>query len=255
MKGRDVGFFSIYFQVIGALDYCRRNCCNLRVDFNGGPYFEETAGSNWWQYYFDAHEFNFGPENERVITVDDIWSQKVFSYYGGSLSPIRAKSYVEMTRLKTEILRKAEQFLQDKKKLSLCGVHFRGTDKMAGDGQEAAKLNYDFVVDQLNDLNSNYHFFVATDEQQFLEYIIDRFPGRVHYREAFRSADEKSIHSGVNGYSMYKAGEEALLDCLILSECSLLVRTDSNLSYACRFFNPGQKIINLTQKYLRSKVQ
>jgi hypothetical protein len=253
MKGRNVGFFSIFCQVIGILDYCRRNGCNAIIDFNRGLYYEEAAGSNWWKYYFDAHEFNFGPKNDNIITVTDTWSQKVFSYYGGSISPNQAKNYVNMIGIKPEFLNKVEDFLQNENRLNLCGVHFRGTDKMAGDGQEAAKVGYDFVANQLDDLNTKYRFFVATDEQQFLEYVMDRFPGRVLYRAAFRSADARSIHSGVNGYSMCKAGEEALLDCLILSKCGLLMRTDSNLSFACRFFSPGQKNINLTHAFLRSR--
>ncbi len=45
---------------------------------------------------------------------------------------------------------------------------------------------------------------------------------------------------------------DALLDALLLSQCDFLLRTESNLSKSCRFFNPTQENINLSTEFAYS---
>ncbi len=113
-------------------------------------------------------------------------------------------------------------------------------------------MPYEYIADEMHPYSDDCKFFIATDEQQLLDYMLHTFPEQVIHFNAIRSTGSQSIHGGLTGQSMFKAGEDALIDCILLSKCQLLLRTDSNLSYACRFFNPQQKNFDLTEKYLKT---
>jgi len=59
MKDRQAGFFSLFFQVLGAADFCRKQGHNLILDFCDGPYLDKDKGDNWWAYYFESDRFLF----------------------------------------------------------------------------------------------------------------------------------------------------------------------------------------------------
>jgi hypothetical protein len=118
------------------------------------------------------------------------------------------------------------------------GVHYRGTDKWT----DAGRVPYADVSAAIGRVaesvaGSRYRIFVATDELAFLEYMTALYPGRLLYRPMFRSADGRPIDV-VNKDGNYKRGEDAVMDCLLLSRCQYLVRTASNLSLCSTLFNP-----------------
>jgi hypothetical protein len=158
MKGRNAGFFSIFFQVIGAIDFCYINGLNLIIDFDTGTYFDESYGRNWWRYYFDNYEFVFSNKLHLDSSVIDISSEKYFSYYGCSLSPHKASKYIKKLSVKREILEKAQKSLHKYDIEYVCGVHFRGTDKVSGGGKEAMRIPYDFILYNLKNWTKNICF-------------------------------------------------------------------------------------------------
>ena len=104
------------------------------------------------------------------------------------------------------------------------GIHYRGTDKSA----EAPRVPFDEVEAVVRNAISRAgprpsKLFVATDEQAFLDYMRDRFPAPLLYREMFRSTDGRAIDV-VNADGNHQKGEDAVLDCLLLSR----TRPDSN---------------------------
>ncbi len=244
MKGRCVGFFSMFFQIIGAVHFCKKYKHNLIVDFVGGPYFEEAIGKNWWKYYFSRKQFDFSGGRVGHDRVLNEWEQKDFSYYGRALASSVGNALVGVVGIHDTVLGKVIDFKnKNMDGHPVVGIHYRGTDKVSGKGKESDRVPYEDVLDYLEKDNGCL-FFVATDEQAFLDWMESVFADRVISYNALRSNSSASIHRGdIGGISKYKAGEDALIDCLLLASCNKLVRTDSNLSYACRFFNPRQKSI------------
>ncbi len=245
MRGRSVGFFSTFFQVIGALYFCKKYGHNLTIDFVEGPYYEKDFGDNWWLYYFCRDRFIFSSNfkgNDRVLNE---WEQKEFSYYGRTLPSLTGNAFIEVVRIQKAIHDIVLKFKNGKMNGSqvITGIHYRGTDKVAGDGKEADRVPYEQVGGYLDMEEDDTLFFVATDEQDFLDYMESVYGNRVISHNAIRSSNSASIHSGINGTSRHKAGEDALIECMLLSCCAKLIRTDSNLSYACRFFSPQQKTV------------
>lgn len=94
-----------------------------------------------------------------------------------------------------------------------------------------------------------FKLFVATDEQLFLTYIENAFPNLVISHNASRSADGTPLHLGRSDINPYQQGEDAIIDCLLLSKGDILIRTSSNLSAWSSYFNPYIPVIDLSKAY------
>lgn len=91
---------------------------------------------------------------------------------------------------------------------------------------------------EINSLtNIPYKIFVASDEMNFFQYLNAEFPGKIF------AYDNTEKYRG-----SYSAGETALIDCVLLSRCNLLIKTSSNLSLASTYFNPEIRVIELNER-------
>ncbi|QXD33009.1 hypothetical protein [Candidatus Pelagisphaera phototrophica] len=254
MEDRNAGFFSLFFQVVGALKFCEERGSNLTINFNTGPYVEREKGINWWSYYFESDSFRFNQQHARIFEITDREEQCLFSNYGRNLPIKEANKIVSQIKIKRELTSKvstfAEKNFKDKK---IIGIHYRGTDKVSGKRKESDRVPYEYITQHLEGYGPEYLFFLASDESQFLNAMQDHFHKRVCFYNAIRSDNGTALHNRINNYSMYKIGEDALIDCLLLSQCEKLIRTDSNLSLACSFFNPDQQVINITKEFMRRR--
>ena len=81
--------------------------------------------------------------------------------------------------------------------------------------------------------------------QACLDDLRARFPGILLWRPMFRSRDGRPIDE-FNEDGNARKGEDAVLDCLLLSRCRFLVRTESNLSACATYFNPAlpERLLN-----------
>jgi len=57
-----------------------------------------------------------------------------------------------------------------------------------------------------------------------------------------RSATNQVVHTGPNR-NPYECGEASIIDCILLSQTNVLIRTASNLSECSRYFNPELPVI------------
>ena len=135
----------------------------------------------------------------------------------------------------------------------IIGIHFRGTDKY----KEAPQVSYETVWQAiLTHIESRhlkkFKIFVATDEQNFLTYITEKFPKKIIFQDISRSKNEIGLHFQ-SQTSPFQMGEEALLDCLLLSKSHVLIRTDSRLSLWAAYFNPHVPVISLNTNYYLGK--
>jgi len=131
------------------------------------------------------------------------------------------------------------------------GVHFRGTDKAL----EAPRVSREHCLDVLqrylrND-NSIKAVFVASDEQELVDFIkkeVTDIPVYSH-NDHYRSNDHQPAHMKIGQGNGYEKGEDALVNALLLSKCSTLIRTTSFLSAWASIFNPGLNVILLNTPY------
>jgi hypothetical protein len=253
LHDREAGFFSLFFQVVGALDFCRTLKLTLHLEFNEGPYAEDGYGNNWWLYYFqqDTFPFNRKQYNRNPIFVKSLPQQIYFSNLGHAMPAEKAYRICRSIGILPRIEEKAAQFVKDHfTDKCVIGVHYRGTDKVIGAKKEALRVPYDYVANTVTNTSlSDQGIFVATDEAQFLAMMKKAFGKRVVSYDAIRSNSGVAPHLNHCYKCGFRLGEDALMDCLILSKTNLLLRTESNLSHACRCFNPYQQCVNLTKAY------
>lgn len=248
------GFFHNFHIVIGLLDYIEKNPSNaLKIDFQDqGLYYESSMGKNWWNYYFEPL-FIFPKNNCHIKFIDKVLDDTSKIYFGNNtlfyFSREKAahliKKYIKIKQdIETEVADFRAQFFKDN---YIIGVHYRATDKLF----EAPKVDLE-VVEQVihqhikNHLSKTVKIFLATDDREAKDFFVRRFKDKVIYCNTRYSSGLTGSHYLHRGYL---SGKEALIDCLLLSQCHLLIRTSSNLSAASAFFNPKIPVINLNTFY------
>lgn len=235
------GMFSCFTMTLGLLDQFEKGeYAGIRIDFGPqGVHHDPEKGPNWWEYYFEPLEL--GTQGIKKTQLKINGTHKLARIGRDLLGRNNAYRLIQKyIRVKADIQNEVDQFVQthftDKQ---VIGIHYRGTDKITSG--EARYVNYENVIEEIrtsieeNDLN-NYLLFVATDEEGFLEYLLDRFPNKVVFQNAHRSVDACPVH--LFAAEPYLVGREALIDTLLLSRTHFLIRTASNLSLCSTFFNP-----------------
>ena len=238
------GMFAVFQSVLCFLDIYENhgNRWNgLEVNFGTeGLYWAKDKGPNWWQYYFEPICINRTSPSS-IESLDIFGLQKLCIKFGVSNIARNRGNYLvqKYVRIKPEIQKKVtsfyEKYMQD---AFLIGVHYRGTDKVI----EAPRVSYEQVylkiLEVMGTTQKKVKIFVATDEWQFISYISAKFPQNVCFTEATRATDSQPVHLYHN-LDPYKNGLEAIVDCLLLSKCDVLIRTESHLSNTALMFNPN----------------
>ena len=233
------GLFSVFTTVLGLLDqYEEENYSGFVIQFGkNGLYHDEQRGPNWWRYYFMP--LQRGLEERTVSSTAEI-HVKLALHCLNNLSRERCYELISRyIRLRPHITEKVDKFVQTKfKDAHVLGIHYRGTDKM---NNESPFMDYEIMLNAVayyahQFKGKKFRIFVATDEQDFMDEMNERFPGQVLTASTIRSDNGKPLHT--SRIDPYKHGEEALIDCLLLSRCNHLIRTSSNLSLCSTYFNP-----------------
>jgi hypothetical protein len=251
LADRPAGFFSLYFQVLGALEVARGLSAQLVLRFNRAAYrTAQTSGNGWWTDYFTADTFGppAPPEAPEVaVTADDILYK--LTHLGSRLSRARAHRWSHLLCPREHLTQAVATFAANQfGSAPIVGIHYRGTDKVTGQRREAERVQPESIVRLLASFPSACKFFVATDERDFLDLTRARFPGRTLALAAQRSSDGAPVHLTAAGNGGGNLGNEALLDALLLARTDFLLRTDSNLSQASACLNLRLPVFNLTTR-------
>jgi len=241
-------FFSEFHTVLGALDFMETssNCSGLRVNFeNKNFYYDKEYGKNWWEYYFEPIDIG---EKTDIVKKFPYYKRVAFSL--NSEFAMSRKRGNELIRkyvfLRSHIKNRINNFYEiNFRENYVIGVHYRGTDKCL----DADIVLYKDVYERLQNVikgRHNYKIFIATDDPYFLTYMNAHFPGFIIAIDAIRSDGGAGVHFIEKGHN-YKKGEDAIVDCVLLSKCDLLLKTSSNLSNCSIKFNPNIPVINLNK--------
>lgn len=256
--GRETtGFFDQLAVLLGLLEYFEKwggAFAGVRVDYaDRGLYFDPAVGANSWEYHFQP--IDPGQVSGAVERKIDVRLEDSFATRGENMPRLRAFELISAhIRVKPHVREKVEAFaIANFGQCSVIGVHYRGTDKW----KEARRVPYEEVSAATRDAirgfgTDDYRLFVASDEQAFVDYMENAFPGRVRSWETRRSRDLNGPDSEPIDARMednYKKGEDAVVDCILLSRCHLLIRTQSCLGLFSGYFNPSVPVTLLNQYY------
>jgi len=250
--GRGYGMFSLFCFVAGALkEYETNKYRGLEVYFGENcDYYDKSYGNNCWEYYCKPIRLGRNPKRKIKKFNTEEYAQLAF----GALKLERLELFriiKKYINIKDAIKTKVNKFFDEHfKGHHVIAIHYRGTDKIS----EAPMVPYDEVTNVVqNYIDSHdlqdFKLFVATDEQPFLTYMENAYPNLIISYNASRSTDGKPLHYGRSDIKPYKQGEDAIIDCLLLSKGDILIRTSSNLSAWSSYFNPYIPVIDLSKAY------
>lgn len=242
----DSGMFAVFMSVLGALNYYENgDFAGLKIDLNSGRYLDSEVGSNWWEYFFKPISLGKKTKNKHYFSLDEY--MKLVFYHCPKNRHRGYELIQKYVHLKSDIQKEVDAYFDAQfKDYFVIGVHHRGTDKVL----EWSLISYEKTYNKLNEIINNLlesdrerlRIYIATDEQAFLTYVLDRFPANmIIYNDFARSTNGIALHAdGSNFYpNNYQMGKEALLDCLFLSKCNILIRPPGScLSHMSTFFNP-----------------
>ncbi len=245
-----VGMFSVFSYIAGVLhEYETHNYAGIEVDFEKlGLYYDPKYGPNWWEYYCEP--IRLGNKENASVKEFNASEYVTYAYFTQRQLNRHQVNFLirKYIKIRENIQNKIDQFIHQNFTGSVIGVHYRGTDKIT----EVRRVSFEEVLVCLHKYIAehnlhNYKIFVASDEMQFIEFIQRSFKDAVISYSTLRSDDEKSLHFKLS--NNYLHGEEAFIDCILLSRCNFLIRTSSNLSLWSTYFNPEIPVIELSSRY------
>jgi hypothetical protein len=131
------------------------------------------------------------------------------------------------------------------------GVHYRGTDKKS----EADPVDWPRCFQSVTKLAADHpeirKVFLSSDDPLFIDWFVKKGKGTfsvVVHPDEERSRDAQPVHINPAG-NAHRKGFEALVNCLLLSRCTALIRTASFLSGWSSVFNPLLPITLLNEPF------
>ncbi len=224
---------------------------SIEINFEKmGLYYDAAHGANWWTYYFSP--IKIGEQKVHPQKISSVSYDTILHPETSKINRLEANQLIKKYfHIKSHIKKMTDQFVKDNfDNHYIIGIHYRGTDKIS----EAPRVSYEKTTEELNRVietlnEKDYRIFVATDEAAFLKHIKTKFPRKIIYnKEAIRSLDGKPVHFD-DSQNKYEIGENALIDCLLLSRTNILIRTSSNLSRWSTYFNPHIPVIEISKRY------
>ncbi len=254
-----VGFFAQLCWCLHIWSHCEVNKLTPFIISSSPDYVDKEKGGNWFNYFFYntslTQEQEYRIRNNEVHisaieTIDDIRNAKFWKYHPLTL-PYATELQRKYMAIHPHIQEKVDKYyLAHLKDRLTLGLHYRGSDKSS----EAPRISWEVFREKIHSyldahpqINS---IFVASDEERFKDLVGTEFSELAvcHYHDKIKSCGNISAHKQVN-VSNYLKGEEALMNCLLLSRCDHLLKTASALSGWAKIFNPELQVTMVSSPY------
>ncbi|HMG81449.1 MAG TPA: hypothetical protein VK559_00305 [Ferruginibacter sp.] len=234
------GFGSRIVKTLEILLYCEMNNLIPLIRYN---YQEKKAPTT--DYFKELFYYkNPLPIDETKISYtkirdnDELWKEN----YNQKLQLSSAKSLFDKylginPDITTEVESFKQQWFGNKK---ILGVHYRGTDKI-GEALLVPKESLFKYINQVIAENTDLKLiFLSTDDKEIINYLKrSPLPLPLIYRDdSVRSGDGEQFHRKED-VSKSLINKDAIVNCLLLSNCHILLKTASILSDCSVVFNPG----------------
>lgn len=252
-----LGFFANLNWCLYISHYCKEQGLTPYFKLTSRNYLNSSMGPDWFEYFFvnsglstAGYGADYLPRHvTKIRNLENIRLPR----WACELSIERAADlFNENITVRPEILAYINEFT-DKyfAGKQMLGVHFRGTDKIT----EAPRVDWGYIEKTIrNYLRAHVDvggIFVASDESSFIQHITAKFPDItvISHEDHFRSDGSKAIHSLDFGGDNYLKGMDALVNSLLLSKCSALIRSSSFLSAWASIFNPSIPVVLLNKPH------
>ncbi|MDD5570106.1 MAG: hypothetical protein PHD97_03015 [Bacteroidales bacterium] len=196
---------------------------------------------NAWEYYFK-------PVSE--FPLNEVYESKNVFFSTGEYPPSMSYSITNVDGL-MEIYRKYI-FLQNhvEEKINrysekfnfnsrILGIHFRGQEQKyaAGHSFPPTKKQMKKYTDEILKKYKIEKIFIVTEEQEYLDFFIEKYGDKVLYTDSFRTHKVNAYNMHPRDNHRYLLGLDVLADAFLLSKCTGILSGDSNVSEFARFVN------------------
>jgi Nodulation protein Z (NodZ) len=251
----DVGFFAQLNWCLYILAYCEQQNLIPEIRLTGAQY-GETRNQDWFHDFFEEkgiakaprsrihasslyirhiQETGFASRYAPLMTIE--WAHRLFNTYY-SIKPAIA-SYVD------------DFVSREFSGSNVLGVHYRGTDKKTEAEPVDWKCCFQSVMKLASDHPEAKKVFLSSDDPTFIDWFAKEAKSTlrvIFHPDEERSRDAQPIHLNPSG-NAHRKGFEALVNCLLLSRCTALIRTASFLSGWSSVFNPLLPITLLNEPF------
>lgn len=242
------GFASRFVRVLELLYFCDKFNYKLKILHQTGK-GQNLALDNLFVINFDQlkHSKNF-------ILINDVSDLPLGIDCNSMLSMLNSRKLInKYIVFNGNVVSEVDVFCNNHfAGYNVLGVHYRGTDKIL----EADFLPYSDVINAIKrellilPIQID-RIFVSSDEYGFIENLKSSFDIPVIYRDDYvRSVDGTYFHRGISDLDTFQIHEDAMINMLLLSKCSFLLKSVSCLSDCSMIFNSDLKM-----KYLNQPMQ
>jgi len=255
------GFGSYFLIYLGLLQYCETNNLELLCRFESRAFTEDNAiEKDFFSYFFDKPILTDKLILKHQLTPIHVNTSEELGIDANKLTVPEAISFVQKhIQLTPDITTEIDEFIAAHFTGHVLGLHYRGTDKQTGPYADSGKVSFDQLTTTLQttiqahpDIQT---LFISSDEQPFIDQITE---WRQHHaptiktairKDKFRSTDGKPIHySGQSTHSIEKA-RDAIINIVLLSKCTTLIKSSSYFSSISYLFNPKLNVIMLNEAH------
>lgn len=251
-----IGFFAQINWILPFLDYCEIRGLIPNIELTGHLYSVPARGRNWL-----AHHFQVSSSSERISRTFQNISEIVFPEGLIESMTIQRANFLigKYLPIHPDHLNEVEGFVASMfGGTGALGIHYRGTDKVGNindPGIEAPRLAWEHLRKRIDCYLSENPacptIFIASDEpamkQKVMEYYHDRNVST--YNDTQISRNGKAVHLDWSEGDNFQKGREAVVNSLLLSRCSHLIRTCSFLSAFSVIFKPSVTTETLNRPY------
>lgn len=252
----NTGFFAQLTWCLFILQHCENNALQPRIRLSS-PHYARNPGDNWLDDFFTPRSpvantiERCRSEDLAFTTISDI------DELGLSAFPRPRLNIAEGHRLFNKYLAVREDIQGHVDAFvgghfspgRTLGLHFRGTDKVREATPVSQEACIEVVRRYLDFCGSIDTVFVSSDEQSFVELLQRRMKSVrvVAHQDTARSRDGRAVHALSVPGDNYAKGFEAIVNCLLLARCNVLMRTASFLSAWSSIFSPSLPVIMLNR--------
>jgi hypothetical protein len=261
----EVGFGGNLIWCLEIFMHCETYNLTPYIQLTGSNYRSPQLGKDYFAYFFEniklseQDKLKIKNKKIRISKISHISQLGFPENYDLKLTINNAAGLIAKNiRIKKDVIDEVNSFCTAYFGNNVLGLHYRGTDKKG----EAPRVDWEKVTGNVQYFLKNYpgtdSVFISSDEIDFIHYIEkwlnNEFPNvSVIYRnDRYRSHNRRDFHRRFRGDNYHK-GRDALVNCLLLSRCDVLMKTASILSAWSKLFNPELPVIMLNEppkKYL-----
>lgn len=249
------GFFAQLNWCVYLLAYCeeQKRLPSLRLT---SWMYSDIPNHDWFHDYFEdvntvaSSAVLRNPRRLRPLRITHIQETDAAKFASTMTIADAHRLFTTYFRVKANIQSYVDDFVSREFAADgVIGLHFRGTDKKSEAEPVEWPRCFRSVLKLAEDRPELKRVFISSDDAKFIEWFAKQAAGTllvIAHSDKERSWDGQPIHYNPAG-NKYQKGFEALVNCLLLSRCTALIRTASFLSGWSSIFNPSLPITLLNE--------